>query len=95
MLSKGFFLVLVSVLGVSVLSGCRSNKSTFSYAAPQPSEIAIASVGPPAPTQLAEEMQLAAATTYSKPDATPTDSAYVPSTYSASPKASSSGCCSR
>jgi len=94
MSSKGFCWVLASVLGASMLSGCRSNKPAFSYASPQPSELAIASVGPPAPTQLAQEVQPTAATAGLPPASSSYTPSYSAPSYSSPPSKSSAGCSS-
>jgi hypothetical protein len=93
MSSKLFRVVLFSFLGVSVMPGCRSNKSVFTYAPPQPALVSLASVEPQSdavPSQSTEAVQPAADSTYSPPE----ESLYPASDYSPTPSKSSPGCSS-
>jgi hypothetical protein len=99
--SVGNYLGLLLVLGASVLSGCRSNKSDFSFASPrQPTPIqaslpltsAVPQTGV-VPDSLPVMTPPPTAPSYSTP-AAPT---YAPMDFSPTPKKSSgcsSGCCS-
>jgi len=99
MLSKRACFVLLSVLGVSVMSGCRSNKSTYSFAPPQPPTTSYASSSyassePPSNAVPDSLPVMAPPTTAADAYSTPADSSYIPSDYSPTPSKSSSGCAS-
>jgi len=92
-LSKGACFVLLSVLGASVMSGCRSNKSAFSFASPQQPSTSYVSTEPQsntAPGSLPVMTAPAAAASYSSPS----DSTFTPTDYTPTPSKSSSGCAS-
>jgi len=91
--SKRVCFVLLSALGVSVMSGCRSNKSAFSYAAPQPPTTSYASVEPQS-NAVPDQLPVMAPPTTVAAYSTPADSSYAPSDYSPTPSKSSSGCSS-
>jgi len=104
MSSVGVRLVLLSVLGVTVLSGCRTGKSDFSFAPQKRPTTSLASSGPFAapgpqtnatavPTPSTAGGQPATAATYSLPAGNAYTPA-LPSSYSPAPSKSSSGCSS-
>ena len=96
MFAKSTGFVFLCVLGVTLLTGCRSDKSSFSYSPPQPSTTLLADTeqqSNAAPTQPGEQEQTLIA------QASNSSAAYVsPSDYSSKSNAysgCSSGCCSR
>jgi len=90
MSSKGNCFVLLLVLGVTVMPGCRTNKSAFTYATPPRPTTTYASTGPTADTLPALAPPASADANYSSP----ADATVTPSGYSPAPSKSSAGCTS-